>query len=424
LPTLNPTAPPTLEPTALPSLAPTSVPSLEPTALPTLEPTLDPTALPTLGPTSLPTLEPTLTPTATPTLEPTSNPTPLPTIAFFHTDSTLTGTFALKFFDVFGEDYVTKPINLEDYTDSHENNVDKDEVHSCKDIINALEALPSTVIEAGSVVCEEQAHGIGYAAECGVTYSLTFTGNPGYLKDIEVDYYLDGASRATIMNHFGEPGINVSSQVYTQQNVGTTDFWLKKCDDVTVFSKFLDDSHLGLNKWGYLDVHSTVEYAHFARCLGDSDGISRNNVEVYNWDYGSVVVDKSALDSGGIRSTLGAGVGQERMSGTPHIVRLVPKKPADIFERSRLAVRCAIFWCLIYFPSLYMIHVLICLSSLLPERWFGSLSFLGATCLARRTKAHRSGWRTPRKTNLQSSCLMQRMGWQKWYTTTLTVTKF
>lgn len=277
-------------------------------------------------------------PTALPTLEPTPSPTPLPTIAFFHTDSTLTGTFALKFYDVFGEDYITKPIHLEDYTNSHDNNVDIDEVDSCIDIINALEALPNTVIEPGSIVCEEQAHGIGYAAECGITYSLTFTGNPGYLKDVEVDYYLDGTSRATIMNHFGEPGVNVSSYVYTQQTAGNIDHWDKKCEGVTVYSKFLDDEYIGVNKWGYLDLDSTVEYTNLARCLGDSDGISRNNVEVYNWDYGSVVIDASMLNQKGINPLTTAGLDPERMSGTPHIVRLVPKAQADIYQRTRLAV--------------------------------------------------------------------------------------
>jgi hypothetical protein len=363
LPTLDPTGMPTLDPTGLPSLDPTGLPTPEPTGLPTLEPTLEPTALPTPEPTSVPTAEPTtlptlvptplptllptplpssepsLAPSRLPTLEPTPSPSPLPTIAFFHTDSTLTGTFALKFYDAFGEDYVTKPINLEDYTNSHLNNVDIDEVDSCTDIVNALEALPNTVIEPGSVVCEEQAYGIGYAAECGISYSLTFTGNPGYLKDVELDYYLDGNSRATIMNHFGEPGVNVSSQVYTQHNVRSTDHWERECEGVTVYSKFLEDSYLGVNKWGYLDLDSSIEWARLARCLGDSDGIYLNNVEVYDWDYGSVVVDKSALSSGGIRSTAGANVDRERMSGNPHIVRLVPKNRKDIYERSRMAVR-------------------------------------------------------------------------------------
>ena len=244
----------------------------------------------------------------------------------------MTGTFALKFFDAFGEDFVTKPIRLEDYTDRHDNNVDIDEAHSCPDIVNALEALPSGVIAPGSVACEEQAWGVGYASECGVAYSLTFTGNPGYLKDLEVDYYLDG-QRATVFNHFGEAGVNVSTEVYTNNNVGEVDYFYSKCEGVTVYSKFLDDQFIGVNKWGFLDVDSTSEYARLAKCLGDSDGHSVNNVEVYNWDYGSTVVGYSTQVS---KST--QNLDAERMSGTPHVVKLVPRSRSDPYERSRLAV--------------------------------------------------------------------------------------
>jgi hypothetical protein len=244
----------------------------------------------------------------------------------------MTGTFALKFYDTFGEDFVTKPIKLEDYTDKHDNQVAIDPVNSCPNIIDALEALPNTVVSPGSVWCEEQAWGEGYASECGVSYSLTFTGNPGYLKELEVDYYLDGR-RATIFNHFGEPGVNVSTEVYGSNNVGEVDYFYNKCDDVTVYSKFLEDKYLGVNKWGYLDLDSSVEYAHLAKCLGDSDGHSVNNVEVYNWDYGSTVLEYDTQ-----LNQLQKSLDKERMSGTPHIVKLVPKIRSSIYERARLAV--------------------------------------------------------------------------------------
>ena len=52
-------------------------------------------------------------------------------------------------------------------------------------------------------------------------------------------------------------------------------------------------------------------------------------VEVYDWDYGSVVVDPTGL---------GERIDGERMSGNPHIIRLVPKNPVDIYQRSRMAV--------------------------------------------------------------------------------------
>ena len=244
----------------------------------------------------------------------------------------MTGTFALKFYDAFGEDYVTKPILLEDYTDSHYNNVDIDEVNSCPHIVNALESLPSSIIAADSVVCQEEAWGVGYAAECGVAYSLTFTGNPGYLKDLELDYYLDG-QRATIFNHFGEAGVNVSTEVYTNNNARDTDYFYTRCEGVTVYPKFLDDTHLGVNKWAYLDLDSTKGFASLARCLGDSDGHSINNVEVYDWDYGSIIVDYDTPVSQSTKN-----LDAERMSGNPHIVKLVPRRPSDRYQRAYLAV--------------------------------------------------------------------------------------
>merc|ERR1711916_334140 len=103
--------------------------------------------------------------------------------------------FALKFFDVFGEDYETAPIILEDYTMEHVGNIpalQQSNPSSCPSIVEALENLPNQVISPNTVNCQEQSYGVGYAAQCGVTYSLTFTGNPGYLKQLEVDYYLDG----------------------------------------------------------------------------------------------------------------------------------------------------------------------------------------------------------------------------------------
>ena len=96
----------------------------------------------------------------------------------------LDGTYAIKFYDVFGDDFITEPIVASSST-------------TCLDVVSALEALPNTVIPSGSVFCSDF---IGqydemlgsYQYESGDTggfhmYSLTFTGNPGYLKPIEID---------------------------------------------------------------------------------------------------------------------------------------------------------------------------------------------------------------------------------------------
>merc|ERR1712046_304739 len=50
-------------------------------------------------------------------------------------------------------------------------------------------------------------------------------------------------------------------------------------------------------------------------CLGDSDGVDDDNVEVYDWDYGSIVVG-----------------GHLRMSSYPHAVKLVQVDPYDDYQ--------------------------------------------------------------------------------------------
>ena len=266
---------------------------------------------------------------------PTSKPTALPTIARLHTDATLTGTFALKFYDVFGEDFTTKPIVLEDYTSKAATGP----VSSCGDIVNALEALPNTVIEHDSVYCQEKTAGVGYAGECGVTYSLTYTGNPGYIKDLEIDTYLDG-QRSTIFNHFGEAGVNVTTEVYSVNNVGAVDYWATKCEGVEVTTSWLASNELDVNKWGYVSgIESGQEYASLVTCLGDSNGVEEDNVEVYNWDYGSWSAPRNNAEyASNAKDLNGATRYVSVMSGNPHIVRLVPKFRQDDFDATQLAL--------------------------------------------------------------------------------------
>jgi hypothetical protein len=245
--------------------------------------------------------------------------------AKLYSDATLTGTFALKFYDYFGDSFKTKPIILEDYTQRHIGNIpalEQPGPSTCSDIVTALESLPDNIIPSNSVVCQEKAFGVGYAAECGQTYTLTFTGNPGYLKNLEVDYYLDG-DRATIFNQLGEAGANVTTEVFTNGNVGDVDYFAKRCNNVFLKTKFLADADLGVNRWGYLDEIAHGEYRDLVKCLGDSDGILLNNVEVYNMDYGGEVHGSSGL---------------EHMGGNPHLVKLVPKEQSDLYDRSRLAL--------------------------------------------------------------------------------------
>merc|ERR1719240_1278501 len=84
------------------------------------------------------------------------------------------GTYALKFYDVFGEDYVTEPIAMG---------------ADCYTVEDALDGLPNTVIPDDSIHCTEDKT---FASDGYPGYSLTFRGNPGYLKELFVDTYLDG----------------------------------------------------------------------------------------------------------------------------------------------------------------------------------------------------------------------------------------
>ena len=118
------------------------------------------------APTALPIPAPSAAP-------PAPAPSPLPTIARLHTEATLTGMLALKFYDVW-EDF--SPSRSCSRTTRRP--VGDGQTNTCSDIVNALEALPNTVVEH-DVHCQERNVGVGYGGQCGVTYSLTYTGTRG-----------------------------------------------------------------------------------------------------------------------------------------------------------------------------------------------------------------------------------------------------
>lgn len=71
------------------------------------------------------------------------------------------GTFRLRFYDVYGEDWVTEPLALN---------------ATCETITAELVDLPNDVINDGTVDCT---HDVWTNA---AKYTVIFTGNPGYLK--------------------------------------------------------------------------------------------------------------------------------------------------------------------------------------------------------------------------------------------------
>jgi len=90
----------------------------------------------------------------------------------------LSGTYALKFYDVFGEDYTTAPIT-----------VSQTGASQCTHAVTALTALPDSVING--VTCSGAANGDAISTNKGFTMSLTFTQNPGALKQVSERASLD-----------------------------------------------------------------------------------------------------------------------------------------------------------------------------------------------------------------------------------------
>merc|ERR1712188_352716 len=69
----------------------------------------------------------------------------------------------------------------------------------------------------------------------------------------------------------------------------------------------------------------TTEMKLLKKCLGDSDGLSSNNVEVYDWDYGATMFFTEQYDTW-------------IMSGTPHVIKLVKRVPNDDFDGGKFAL--------------------------------------------------------------------------------------
>merc|ERR1711916_301347 len=156
----------------------------------------------------------------------------------------------------------------------------------------------------------------------GYIYRLKFFGNPGYLRQPEIVTHLDGKRNSLMYTEYssstGEPDVNelVITKTWTDGQQGEDkDYFADHCDGVTVTIS-ITDSHEDPNMLDssgkpadvaaytsadrvyadanyYLHAQWTLsmdaaETALLKKCLGDSDLTSKNNVEIYNWDYGSI----------------------------------------------------------------------------------------------------------------------------------------
>jgi hypothetical protein len=210
--------------------------------------------------------------------------------------STLSGRYAIKFFDSFGEDWITRSIPV-------------DGVDHCDDVTAALLALPNGVVP--SIECDWSL--VSY----GLEYTLTFTGNPGHLRQLELDIYLDG-SRESIEASAGTLSTTVHQTVVGE----SVDYFADRCEGLTV--KILADSADIDDSWnadvrpgslGYISGPNgpltAAEKKTLKRCLSDSDWDYENNVEVANWDTGANI----ETDANGSYNMIGA---------FPHAMKVVP----------------------------------------------------------------------------------------------------
>jgi hypothetical protein len=208
------------------------------------------------------------------------------------TDMSLSGYYAIVFYDHFGEDWVTGRIEYD---------------ATCADIIKALEDIPNDVIPDGSVRCVEfdssdPDRPLDWYPSPNTLfrifnkYTLMFPENPGKLKQIALTKFLDGL-RPTLVT--GESTSSLQMFVYANGFSGEdVDLVPDECEDVVV--KFKRETSSGLSDLGDFTFYYSLDFspseeaevqrALFKRCLGDSDSdhtFDGMADEVYNWDHGT-----------------------------------------------------------------------------------------------------------------------------------------
>jgi len=244
-----------------------------------------------------------------------------------------TGHWAIRFYDMHGEDWLTKPLEAG---------------ASCSDIIAALNELPNDVIpEMSEDLCTDvEANNEDALSESstwqvwsdqyftpartiklpmafwesstdsrfaydlnkgtfvlsGNVYRLHFFNNPGAIREPEIEIYLDG-KRPSITS----PGGVTYTRVWTDGQQGeSVDHIADHCDGVRVTLQRLQDDIVILNHL------SSAEEQLLKACLGPSDFDSTNNVDIFEWDHGSysyphlikLVRTVTQIDDGGYYAAL------------------------------------------------------------------------------------------------------------------------
>jgi len=216
-------------------------------------------------------------------------------------ETTISGNYSLIFTDATGEDWQTGPISWNG---------------NCKAVIAALEMLPNNVIAPNTTRCynagmrtgtgyiatnyldselpsstiniQQQGHtatGAGTAAGTMVIhnrYTISFPNNAGRLPQLQINKFLDG-TRPTMFTSetvTSTLGWHIYSNGYIGEN---EDMVPDLCEGITVGLTAVG----GSSYYHQLIVNAGQDTKALKKCLGDSDGDATDNVEVYNWDYGT-----------------------------------------------------------------------------------------------------------------------------------------
>lgn len=234
-----------------------------------------------------------------------------------------TGYWTIRYYDNYGEDWVTEPIIAG---------------ASCTQVLNALYGLPNDVVPASSLYCtrtyvlngientfsestqtfdDQSPIGKPYqiiykmalweaktgndqgeispltpamiytgsndtstTAISGYIYRVKFFGNPGKFQEPEIDVHLDGKRPSLI-----SPNSKVITKVWTDGQQGEdNDYFADHCNGVTTtIGRTSGDA----GTTSFLTGFTTAEKNLLKACLGDSDFDTTNNIDVYNWDKGT-----------------------------------------------------------------------------------------------------------------------------------------
>jgi len=221
------------------------------------------------------------------------------------TTQSVAGNYSIIFYDSYGEDWETIPIDIN---------------ANCDTVTNALEGLPNNVIPDGSVRCwngnAESSSTVvdyqyGYVAPSATTnpianffiytrFTIAFSQNFGRLKQIDINIHLDGM-RPTLYST--ESASTLGWHIFPNGYIGEYDDLVPDlCEGVLV-------TLTAGSSWDVLTPQNAQQVKALKKCLGDADGNANTfynsdinyyssaagvtysyniNSDVYQWDYGNI----------------------------------------------------------------------------------------------------------------------------------------